>query len=78
MAELQLNFNLDNEDDRDLFELYQCSRRMYCFIYDYSNVLRSKYKYGSESLSEAQYELIEDLYQQWADLLQDHDLSSRF
>ena len=63
----QFTFDMNDPDDREEFQRYNRSLFVECFIFEFSQWLRSEWKYNDD-LTEDQFVLIEKIREKLFDL----------
>ena len=69
-------FNLP-EDAHELEQMQQADK-YHSIIWDFKQYLRNRVKYNTDDLTQPEYELLEDLREQFHQLINDHGCTDTF
>lgn len=74
MPSATLQFDLNDEGDREDFKLLSHARSMYSFIWDYSMALRDMHKHGVEEHIVTAEDMLKEVREKFFELIEAHDL----
>lgn len=75
---MKVTYEFNLPDDAHELEQMQKADKYHSIIWDFKQYLRNRVKYNTDDLTQPEYELLEDLREQFHQLINDHGCTDTF
>jgi len=75
---MKVTYEFNLPEDQSELEQMQQANKYHSIIWDFKQYLRNRVKYNTDDLTQPEYELLEDLREQFHQLINDHGCTDIF
>ena len=75
---MKVTYEFNLPEDQSELEQMQQADKYHSIIWDFKQYLRNRVKYNTDDLTQPEYELLEDLREQFHQLINDHGCTDTF
>ena len=75
---MKVTYEFNLPEDQSELEQMQQADKYHSIIWDFKQYLRNRVKYNTDDLTQPEYELLEDLREQFHQMINDHGCTDTF